>query len=437
MLEPTFPRAPSELKAEIVYIRASWACHNGSDTHHIIYIPPTNMSGLRIAIIGAGPAGLVLARLLQIENIPCTIFELDTGPNERDQGGTVDLHGQGGQLVLREAGLIDEFNKHSRPEGEAMKLVKYDGTVLFDENHEGNARPAEFRDRPEIDRAALRQILLGSIKPGTVVWNKKLVTVESTPNGNAKYNLSFSDGAVETGFDLVIGADGAWSKVRGLLTDQQPFYSGISGIELWALDVEKRKPFLSQYVGKGTMFMFDEGRAIICQRNGNDSIRTYAAVRQPETWIKECGIDWSKGDEARKQVLDQYFTNCSDDLKRLVLESDDKLTARSMWMLPINMKWEPRPGVTVVGDAAHLMTPFAGVGVNLAMVDSWKLSKAIIGSGGDLEKLTAAMKDFEAEMFERGRKFAQKTWKGLQSHFSATGGEERAALMKGRMAATH
>jgi 2-polyprenyl-6-methoxyphenol hydroxylase-like FAD-dependent oxidoreductase len=388
------------------------------------------MSNLRIAIIGAGPAGLTLARLLQTNNIPCTIFELDANPNERNQGGTIDLHPQAGQLVLREAGLIDEFKRHSRPEGEAMKLVKSDGSVLIDENVTGSFRPAEYSDRPEIDRVKLRAMLLDSLQPGTVTWNKKLRSVEKSSTTTAKYDLHFVSG-VEEGFDIVVGADGAWSKVRNFLTDTQPLYSGITAIELWALEVDERNPWLAEFVGKGSCFMFDEGRAIICQRSGNNSIRTYAAVRQPETWFKDCGIDWSNPDDARKELIERYFADCGEDLKRVISESNDQLIPRPMWMLPIGMKWEACLGVTVIGDGAHLMTPFAGVGVNLAMVDALKLARALIGCDDERGKLVAAIKEFEAEMFERGEQYAQKTWDNMESHFSATGGEARAQMLKG------
>jgi 2-polyprenyl-6-methoxyphenol hydroxylase-like FAD-dependent oxidoreductase len=236
------------------------------------------MSLLKNAIIGAGPAGLTLARLLQVNNLRCTIFELDANANARDQGGTVDLHAQGGQLVLREAGLSNKFQKISRPEGEAMKLIKYDGTVLFDENDAGTSRPEEFSDRPEVGRLKLRQMLLDSLIPDTVAWNKKLVSVEKSTATADTYDLHFTDGT-ETSYDVVVGADGAWSKVRSYITPVKPFYSGISAIELWALEVDTHKTWLSDFVGAGTCFMFDEGRAIICQKNGGGGIRTYAAVR--------------------------------------------------------------------------------------------------------------------------------------------------------------
>lgn len=381
---------------------------------------------LRIAIIGAGPSGLTLAVLLQRNKIPFTIYELESTPNDRNQGGTLDLHPESGQLALREAGLYEKFKEKARPEGEAMKLVAPDGKILWDENNETPAlRDIELQGRPEIDRLALRNLLLDALEPEHICWGKKLQTIE--PGGNNLYDLHFT-ADVEKGFDLVIGADGAWSKVRQLLTDIKPFYSGISMIDLWALDVEERNPWLSKYVGAGTMFMFDEGRALISQRSGGGIIRSYACVRQAESWTKDCGIDWTKPDDARKALVERYFDTCADELKRVILESIDNLVPRALYMLPVGIQWEPQPGLTVVGDAAHLMTPFAGVGVNVAMRDARELANAIISS--DETGLPAALQHYESAMFERARANAQETWDNMQMSFRAGGGEAMIEMMK-------
>ncbi|MCJ1456038.1 hypothetical protein MMC28_006395 [Mycoblastus sanguinarius] len=388
-----------------------------------------------IAIIGAGPGGLTLARILQHNGMQCTIFELDQDRFSRDQGGIVDLHPGSGQLALREAGLFEEFQKHSLPAAEAMKLIKSDGRICWDENDMKNGETGHLRDRPEIDRARLRDILLDSIQPASIRWNKKLVRVEAAEG--LKYNIHFTDG-VEAGFDLVVGADGAWSKVRPLLTDQVPFYAGITIIELKANEVSAKKQWLANFTGSGSCFMFDEGRAIVCQRNGNDSIRVYAAIRQPETWIKDCGIDWEQQELARRIFAERYFGNCHDDLKRVIaIEGSDGLIPRPLWMLPVGSKWVPRPGVTLLGDAAHLMTPFGGVGVNVALADALDLAKALLKRKGafeaDLhEDLANALRDYEGPMFERARENMEKTWVGMQHHFSADGIDERVRRLRGR-----
>ena len=349
----------------------------------------------------------------------------------------MDLHRDMGQLALREAGLFGEFQKHSLPAAETMKLVKSDGRVMWDENDMNSAGVDYSRDRPEIDRSRLRDLLLDSIHPDSIQWNRKLLRVERAEGDDVKYDLHFADG-VEAGFDLVVGADGAWSKVRSLLTDQLPFYSGITVIELKATEVSTKRQRLSTFTGQGSCFMFDEGRALVCQRNGNDSIRVYAAVRQPETWAKDCGIDWNQRHLAQETFTERYFGDCHDDLKRVIaVEASDGLIPRPLWMLPVGSKWSPRPGVTLLGDAAHLMTPFAGIGVNVALADALDLARALLKRKGDFEtdmrgQLADALQEYEGTMFERAEENMAKSWGGLQHHFSAQGVDERVKRLQGR-----
>lgn len=257
-----------------------------------------------------------------------------------------------------QAGLLNEFRKIARPEGECMKLIDKDGNVLVDENIEGNHRSVDDSDKPEVDRTALRDLLLDSLEPNTVQWGRKVSHVDAAADDT--HDIHFTDGSVATGINLLVGADGAFSKVRPLVTDVAPYYSGITMITQWVMDVSTKKPWLEKYVGAGSLMMFDEGRVVICQRQSGDSIRTYAGLRKPLSWSKECSIDWNDHTGVRKTFAEDYFGDCGDDIKRLLTECDDDahLDMRHLWMLPVGLTWSSKPGVTLLGDAAHLMTPF-------------------------------------------------------------------------------
>lgn len=314
-----------------------------------------------------------------------------------------------------------------------MKIVKNDGKVLWDGNGPDAKIVSEekkFDHRPEIDREKLKEVLLGGVKPENIKWGMKLKEVAEVEEG--KFDLHFANGTLEKDFDLVIGADGAWSKVRSLLSNGKPFYSGISSVELWAMHADEKHPWISEFVGNGSMFSFGEGRAVQSQRLGDGTVRTYGSVRQPESFIKDCGIDWTKPDEARKEYVERYFKDCGADIKRLMLESNDQLNPRALYMLPVGFKWEGKKGVTLLGDAAHLMTPFAGVGVNAAMCDGLDLAKGIVElvEGKEGKSLDVVVSEYEATMFPRGETFAQRTMRGLKGHFSADGCEHFVERLK-------
>lgn len=384
----------------------------------------------KIAIIGAGPVSLTLGNILQNNDIPFTLYE--SSSTFRVQGGSLDLHPQAGQRALKEAGLWDEFIKRARPESDCLKLVSIDGHVEWDENttdkQESKGGDNMFEGRPEIDRAQLQEILDKNIKPEAIKFNKKFT--EAVPNkaDSKKYDLHFADGTVEEGIDLLIGGDGAWSKVRNLLTDIKPEYSGISMVELWS-DVAKH-PWTAEYVGAGSTFSFGEGIAVLAQRQSDGSVRSYAALRVPEDFLETCGIDWKEPETALKEFVNRYFNDIGADLKRVLLESTSNLIPRTLYELPVGTTWPARSGVTLIGDAAHLMTPFAGVGVNVGMADALLLAKEIQAVVSSEKSIDEAVQAYEQEMFPRSAKFAQKTAKNKNGHFSEGGSKEMADRLK-------
>jgi len=389
----------------------------------------------KIALVGAGPASLALAAILHRHGLCPVIYE--SSPTLRHQGGTLDLHPQTGQQALRDAGLWAQFVQHARPESDVLKLVDLiTGQVFWDENGEekkevaGKTKEEMLQGRPEIDRGKLMEILAAAVPDDRLRWGRKVAEVVPQQGSDKKYEVVFADGTRESGFDLVVGGDGAWSKVRNLLTDKKPHYSGITCVEVWHTDVQK-DPWLLEYVGAGSCFAFGADHAVLSQRQGDGSQRTYACLRAPETFIQECGIDWSNKDAARSQFLDRYFAHVFPDLRRLVASSPDHLTPRVLYELPIGFAWESRPGVTLIGDAAHLMTPFAGVGVNVGLTDALMLAREILAASKGLKSLDEATKAYEAEMWPRAKKFMEKTEKNKRTHFKEGGSKDMAEMLKG------
>lgn len=352
-----------------------------------------------IVIIGAGPVSLTLANILQNKSIPFKLFEAT--PVIRAQGGTLDLHPNGGQQALKEAGLWDEFLKYARPESDVMKVVTLDGKVLWDENGADKQEIPEdqkYDGRPEIDRPALSKILSENLKKDSLILGKKLKEVVPSSQSPAKYDLHFADDTAEHGFDLVVGGDGAWSRVRNLLTDIKPHYSGISALEFWCNDI-KANQWLLEYIGEGSMMALGDGCAVQAQRQGDGSLRAYGSLRVPEDFVQTCGIDWTQQDTARKQFVERYFGHTHPDVQRVLLDSSDNAIPRTLYELPVDFTWPHRSGVTLIGDSAHCMTPYAGVGVNVGMSDALVLAKEIIGAVEGQKTLDEACRHMSKRCF--------------------------------------
>ena len=161
--------------------------------------------------------------------------------------GPLDLHPQSGQRALRAAGFYEIFTKHARREAETLGICDSKGEKLLYENNGENGRPEEFNNSPENDRKLLQDILLNSLDVGIVKWKSKLIRIETLESGIL--NLNFSD-RIECAFNVVVGADGAWSKVRSQLTTQNPVYSGVGGQECYIDSTSLQKSTLAERMGK-------------------------------------------------------------------------------------------------------------------------------------------------------------------------------------------
>lgn len=340
----------------------------------------------RIAIIGAGLGGLMLARVLQVGGIEATVYDLEASITARNQGGMLDLHEESGQEALRAAGLHDDFRALVHPGGEAMRILDRDAVVRLAEPDDGDG------GRPEIDRGALRELLLNSLLAGTVQWGMKMRAVNPLPSGG--HEISFSDGSTASA-DLVVGADGAFSKVRQLVSTAKPTYAGMTAVEVDLLDADARHPVSAEVVGSGMLFALGDGRGFLAHREGDDILHIYAALTVPEEW--SASIDFSDVEAAKAKVL-SFYEGWHPSLRALVADADGGLTPRPIFALPVGHSWRRVPGVTLLGDAAHVMSPFAGEGANLAMQDAAELGLALAAHPGDVE---AALTVYEAALFPR------------------------------------
>ncbi|MFD0352363.1 FAD-dependent oxidoreductase [Streptomyces sp. NPDC127110] len=321
----------------------------------------------RIAIAGAGLGGLLCARVLQRHGVPVTVFERESAPGSRSQGGTLDIHEDTGQAALRAAGLFDEFLALSRPESQEWRLYdRHANLIRHDRAGEDDL------SRPEIDRGLLRALLLDSLAPGTVRWGHSVRAVTPLPRGAVR--LHHHDRAGED-FDLVIGADGAWSRVRPALSGAQPAYSGVTLVEARFDDVDRRHPGIAGLVGRGTMSAKAGRRSLVLQRNGNGHVRAYVNFRGPQDW--HAGLDLADTPAVRAYLLAQY-QGWHESLLDILRDNEGGFVNRPVHVLPVGHSWQRVPGITLLGDAAHLMPP-VGVGANLALLDGADLARAVVG----------------------------------------------------------
>lgn len=393
----------------------------------------------KIAIIGAGPVGTTLARLLLIKtpSASVTVYEGEQSPNYRSQGGSLDLHTDTGLAAIKEADLWDELLKHARYDGESLKITDKDLKVYhYVQPSKSSEEPSGHMGghRPEVDRAALRRMLVESLPEGTVQWGHKLTDIRTAKDGRPTANeLVFqvtsevSDNTTKkevvlSGFDLIVGADGGWSKIRShALSSTKPFFSGVLYHELNIPDPQTSMPDVYHFVNRGSVFAHADGLRVAYQQMGDGSLNMAVMYRtdNDETWVHDkskCGFDATDLEETRA-VLRGRLQDWHPFIKEGLAQARGRTVPRSLYMLPVGFSWTHRSGITVIGDAAHVMTPFAGEGVNVGMQDARELAKAIQAAGENLNRLDQEVAAFETEMFVRAGRFAKVTDEMLHHWF--------------------
>lgn len=352
----------------------------------------------KIAIVGAGPGGLTLARLLQMNGAEVKVYEWDIDKDARPKGATLDLHEESGLAALREAGLMDAFMANYRPGADQMLIMDMHAHIIHDDHANGQSD----RSRPEIDRGPLQKILLDSLQPDTVVWDSQFLTMIPHNDG---WKLDFKNGTSVIA-DLVIAADGANSKLRPYITPIKPFYVGITAIEGAVTNSAMQGPKMHELLNGGKIFAMGNEQSLIVSSKGDGSLVFYPGFKKDENWIRECGIDFND----KAQVLGwfkQEYAGWDSIWLELFENATSAFIPRPQYCMPPDQTWEPLPNLTMLGDAAHLMPPYAGEGVNMAMLDALELSRCLISE--DYPDAKAAIAAYEKQMRARTSETARDT----------------------------
>jgi 2-polyprenyl-6-methoxyphenol hydroxylase-like FAD-dependent oxidoreductase len=353
------------------------------------------LTNKQIVIVGAGPGGLTLARLLQLKGANVKVYERDLNKDARVQGSPLDLHDESGLAAMIKANLLAEFKNNFLPGADRMKIVNECGEVFFSDHV---VKPVEDFGmesfRPEIDRGTLRKILLESLQQETVVWDSHFISMEKQNEG---WLLYFKNGPSAYA-DIVIAADGANSKIRPYITDIKPFYSGITMLEGNVYDAKKVTPRIAALLDGGKIMAFGNKKDLLMGQKGNGEIGFYASFRADENWAADSSLDFF--DKAQFVAwFKTAYPEWSSIWHELFENAAIPFIPRPIYCIPFDQSWEALPDVTLLGDAAHVMPPFAGEGVNMAMLDALELSECL--TSDKFRTLQEAIGSYEVAMRKR------------------------------------
>lgn len=377
----------------------------------------SGIGGKKIAIVGGGPGGLTLARLLQMRGVDVSVYERDESRSARVQGSALDLHEDSGLAALDEAGLMDAFWANHRPDLDRLRLTDQNGTVLYEHQRvmTGVGR------RPEIERGPLRDLLLDSLQPGTMCWDRKLESAETIGDRVALHFADDQDAVA----DVVIGCDGSNSRLRAFVTPIRPTYVGVTLMEGYVAAARHAISELWELLGGAALMALGNERTIGMGTKPDGGVLFYAGVKCSESEARQCASDAGSPAKRVAWFRDNYpgWSN----LWSPLFEQAVSMVARPLLVCPIDQHWQPKPNATLIGDAAHIMPPYAGEGVNMAMLDALVLSRTLLREPDVAQAIVA----YEAEMFARMRHITEDTMSNTEMFYKPDAAAQVVGMFQG------
>lgn len=340
---------------------------------------------MRVLVIGAGLGGLVTAIALRRHGVEVIVHEAAGRIEKTGAGLTLGL---GAQHVFRALGVQSAVADRACPAGALPFLHYRTGALLLGAHDLGDGLPDDGTANivRHIYRADLQRVLLDALMEcgGRVETGRRLIRISREGAGLTAH---FEDGSSATG-DLLVGADGVRSVVRAhLVPGDAPRFTGHVAYR-FLVPSEGARPFMELgrsaiFIGPGRTFnryTMAQGRLV----NGAALVETDRQV--PEGWSNAAPV------EELRAAFDGWYP----DVTGLIGQATQVIKWGLYDRAPLDRWSEGR--VTMLGDAAHAMLPFLGMGAAMAVEDGYVLAQMLARHGDDLPR---ALAEYEARRIDR------------------------------------
>lgn len=380
---------------------------------------------MHIVIIGAGLGGLCLAQGLQRRGISFDVYERDAAPDSRPQGFRIKIDQTGQQAIA--ACLPPALNALLRD----TCAVPVNGVNLIGPDLEpvgdrwvaswqragGDDAPVGRVEDLNADRLAMRKVLLRGIE-AHVHFGRGFVGYERSERGGM-WRAKFDDGGAAEA-DVLVAADGVNSSLRALrLPGVAPVDTGstcIDGKTLFTADAAERIAPL--FHTKTSVAFADRFAVIVDPMRFRQPLGDYLywAVIGPNDRLHVPASD-PRG-LAHATVL-SHTAGWHPGFRALF----EGAVPSDVAMLPIRTMNAPpawtTDGVTVLGDAIHVMSPAGGLGANTALHDAAMLAEKLGAAAAKRTPVMAAVAAYEAQMRDFAREAIQQSNDGAALLFGA------------------